>query len=43
MASRMNDTETRKAQILEKAAEIFALKGYHGVGIDEIANACGVV
>lgn len=43
MTSRMNDTEARKKQILEKATELFALKGYHGVGIDEIASACGVV
>lgn len=43
MVSRMNDTEARKKQILEKATELFAVKGYHGVGIDEIAGACGVV
>lgn len=43
MASRMNDTEARKKQILEKATELFAVKGYHGVGIDEIADACNVV
>lgn len=43
MTTRMNDTEARKAQILEKATELFALKGYHGVSIDEIASACGVV
>lgn len=43
MTSRMNDTEARKRQILKKATELFALKGYHGVGIDEIADACGVV
>lgn len=43
MASRMNDTEARKRQILERATELFAVKGYHGVGIDEIADACGVV
>lgn len=43
MTSRMNDTEARKKQILEKATELFALKGYYGVGIDEIADACGVV
>lgn len=43
MTIRMNDTEARKKQILEKAAELFAVKGYHGVGIDEIAEACGVV
>lgn len=43
MTARMNDTEARKRQILGKATELFALKGYHGVGIDEIAEACGVV
>lgn len=43
MASRMNDTQARKDQILEQAAALFAAKGYHGVGIDEIAGACGVV
>lgn len=43
MAARMNDTEVRKKQILERATELFAMKGYHGVGIDEIAAACGVV
>lgn len=43
MASRMNDTQARKRQILERATELFARKGYHGVGIDEIADACGVV
>lgn len=43
MTTRMNDTEARKRQILEKATELFALKGYHGVGIDEIAAACNVV
>lgn len=43
MTTRMNDTEARKRQILEKATALFARKGYHGVGIDEIAQACGVV
>ena len=43
MTRRMNDTEARKKQILEKATVFFAMKGYHGVGIDEIADACGVV
>lgn len=43
MATRMNDTGARKQQILEKATALFAEKGYHGVGIDEIAKACGVV
>lgn len=43
MTKRMNDTEERKRQILKTATDLFARKGYHGVGIDEIAEACGVV
>lgn len=43
MEKRMNDTEKRKMQILTQATRLFAQKGYHGVGIDEIADACGVV
>lgn len=43
MQKRINDTEVRKNQILEKASALFLEKGYAGVGIDEIAAACGVV
>lgn len=43
MPKRMNDTELRKNQILEKASALFLEKGYAGVGIDEIAEVCGVV
>ena len=43
MQKRINDTEVRKRQILEKASALFLEKGYAGVGIDEIAAACGVV
>ena len=43
MQKRINDTEVRKKQILEKASGLFLEKGYAGVGIDEIAAACGVV
>ena len=43
MQKRINDTELRKKQILEKASALFLEKGYAGVGIDEIAEACGVV
>ena len=43
MQKRINDTELRKQQILEKASSLFLEKGYAGVGIDEIAAACGVV
>lgn len=43
MTARMNDTEARKRQILEAAAKLFLEKGYAGVGIDDIAGACGIV
>lgn len=43
MTARMNDTEARKRQILEAASKLFLEKGYAGVGIDEIAGACGIV
>ena len=43
MQKRVNDTELRKKQILEKASALFLERGYAGVGIDEIAEACGVV
>ena len=43
MQKRINDTEVRKKQILKNASELFLEKGYAGVGIDEIAAACGVV
>ena len=43
MSKRINDTELRKKQILEIASALFLEKGYAGVGIDEIAAACGVV
>lgn len=43
MAKRINDIEVRKQQILEKASELFLEKGYAGVGIDDIANSCGIV
>ena len=43
MPKRINDTEVRKRQILAKASDLFLEKGYAGVGIDEIAEACGVV
>ena len=43
MPKRINDTEVRKRQILAKASDLFLEKGYAGVGIDEIAESCGVV
>jgi AcrR family transcriptional regulator len=32
----------RKAQIAQVAAELFGARGYHGVGLDEIAAAVGI-
>ena len=43
MAKRINDTDIRKRQILETASGLFLERGYAGVGIDDIADACGVV
>jgi AcrR family transcriptional regulator len=33
---------TRRDQILETAAELFASKGFHGVSVGEIGRACGI-
>ncbi|WP_279580144.1 TetR/AcrR family transcriptional regulator [Fodinicola feengrottensis] len=33
---------SRKEQILEIALELFATRGYHGVGMDDIGSAAGV-
>src|SRR5690349_12874152 len=32
----------RKAQIAQVAAELFCARGFHGVGLDEIAAAVGI-
>jgi AcrR family transcriptional regulator len=32
----------RRAQILETAADLFAAKGFHGVSVGEIGQACGI-
>lgn len=34
--------KTRRAQILETAAELFAARGFHGVSVAEIGAACGI-
>ncbi|WP_040919202.1 SACE_7040 family transcriptional regulator [Saccharomonospora glauca] len=36
------DKKTRRDQILAAAAELFAHRGFHGVGIDEIGAAVGI-
>ena len=33
---------TRREQILDAAAELFARYGFHGVGIDDIGKAVGI-
>ncbi|MGW2762532.1 SACE_7040 family transcriptional regulator [Streptomyces sp. NPDC001275] len=41
MATR-NDALTRREQILKEAARLFAERGFHGVGVDEIGAAVGI-
>lgn len=38
----MTDQSVRKTQIMKKAKELFAEKGYHPVTMSEVADACGV-
>jgi AcrR family transcriptional regulator len=38
----MTDQSVRKNQIMEKAKELFAEKGYHPVTMEQVADACGV-
>jgi AcrR family transcriptional regulator len=33
---------TRREQILDAAAELFAAKGFHGVSVGELGQACGI-
>ncbi|MET9439951.1 TetR/AcrR family transcriptional regulator [Streptomyces sp. NPDC006610] len=41
MATR-TDAPTRREQILKQAARLFAERGFHGVGVDEIGAAVGI-
>ncbi|MFF6995210.1 TetR/AcrR family transcriptional regulator [Streptomyces sp. NPDC008313] len=41
MATR-TDASTRREQILREAARLFAERGFHGVGVDEIGAAVGI-
>ncbi|WP_371548980.1 TetR/AcrR family transcriptional regulator [Streptomyces sp. NBC_00554] len=41
MATR-TDAPTRREQILKEAARLFAGRGFHGVGVDEIGAAVGI-
>ncbi|EDY44537.2 TetR/AcrR family transcriptional regulator, partial [Streptomyces sp. SPB074] len=36
------DAPTRRVQILREAARLFAARGFHGVGVDEIGAAVGI-
>ncbi|MEU6536547.1 TetR/AcrR family transcriptional regulator [Streptomyces sp. NPDC047000] len=36
------DAATRREQILKEAARLFAERGFHGVGVDEIGAAVGI-
>ncbi|MFD5554314.1 TetR/AcrR family transcriptional regulator [Streptomyces sp. NPDC127068] len=36
------DATTRRQQILKEAARLFAERGFHGVGVDEIGAAVGI-
>ncbi len=35
-------TATRREQILSTAAELFAARGFHGVSVVDLGNACGI-
>jgi AcrR family transcriptional regulator len=35
-------TMSRREQILAKAAELFAQRGFHGVSVVDLGNACGI-
>jgi AcrR family transcriptional regulator len=37
-----NTAESRREQILREAARLFAERGFHGVGVDEIGAAVGI-
>ena len=33
---------TRREQLLDTAAELFAERGFHGVSVNDIGEACGI-
>src|SRR6476619_8074230 len=35
-------TGTRRDQILDRAAGLFAARGFHGVSVDDVGAACGI-
>ncbi|SCK19669.1 TetR/AcrR family transcriptional regulator [Streptomyces sp. WMMB 322] len=42
MSTQTEATPTRREQILREAARLFAERGFHGVGVDEIGAAVGI-
>lgn len=43
MGKRVNDTESRKNQILQAAKKLFIAKGYNAATVDDIAREVGIV
>src|SRR5690242_410704 len=38
----MTETQTRRQQLLDTAAELFAARGFHGVSVADLGAACGI-
>jgi AcrR family transcriptional regulator len=38
----VTETQTRRQQLLDTAAELFAARGFHGVSVSELGAACGI-
>ena len=38
----LSDVTSRRQQILDIAAELFAARGFHGVSVAELGSACGI-
>jgi AcrR family transcriptional regulator len=38
----VTETQTRRRQLLDTAAELFAARGFHGVSVSDLGAACGI-
>jgi AcrR family transcriptional regulator len=38
----VTETQTRRQQLLDTAAELFAARGFHGVSVADLGAACGI-
>ncbi|MDH2412929.1 TetR/AcrR family transcriptional regulator [Nocardioides sp. CER19] len=38
----MTETQTRRQQLLDTAADLFAARGFHGVSVADLGAACGI-